>query len=270
MQTSLHPNSLRNEIADLAISCGLNKRCFAKMLDYTIELFEKNGLGSDYYGYHNIDHELEVTYVTLLTSQSEMTKGKISKEDLKYLFVAALFHDFDPQKTIDKPHEENVIRFISLDKTLKSLFDEAEIDFHIIQALIMRTTYPWIGDLKLNAEKEIDQCLRKSIIGNDIEKQSHIIKLGWFLSIVDRISGYSLGDFSKAMDLAKKNAHALAWHPSLIVKRSVSYFEDLLNNETVMTQHVLSCLPEQMRKNLMDNILSFFTLLWRNHLKNNH
>ena len=36
------------------------------MLDYTIDLFESQGLGTDYYGYHNINHELEVTYVSLL------------------------------------------------------------------------------------------------------------------------------------------------------------------------------------------------------------
>ena len=36
----------------------------------------------------------------------------------KYLYAAALFHDFDPQKNVDKPHEESVIRFISLDKKL--------------------------------------------------------------------------------------------------------------------------------------------------------
>ena len=32
--------------------------------DYTIDLFGR-GLGRDYYGYHNINHELEVTYFTV-------------------------------------------------------------------------------------------------------------------------------------------------------------------------------------------------------------
>lgn len=260
MQTSIHTNALRNDIADLAISCGLDKRCYAKMLDYTIQIFEENGLGADYYGYHNINHELEVTYVTLLASQWKNSVDKISKEDLKYLFVAALFHDFDPQKTVDKPHEESVLQYISLDTNLKSLFDESEIDFLLIQVLILCTTYPWSGDSKRNAEKMIERCFKESSIRDDQQKQIHFMKLGWYLSVVDRISGYALGDFTKGMELAKMNAHALAWHPSLIVKRSVAYFEDLLSKDIDMYQLILSSLPKPMRKNVMDNILSFMHL----------
>jgi len=82
MQTSVQTNSLRNDIADLAINCGLKKRSFSKMLDYTIKLFEENGLGADYYGYHNINHELEVTYVTLLAYITCIKMGKIHRENL--------------------------------------------------------------------------------------------------------------------------------------------------------------------------------------------
>jgi len=86
------------------------------------------------------------------------------------------------------------------------------------------------------------------------------MRLGWFLTIVDRVSGYTLGGFSKAMEMAKMNAHALAWHPSLIVRRSVAYFEDLLNNESEMCQRVLRSLPKHMRKNFYENVLAFFKL----------
>ena len=58
------------------------------------------------------------------------------------------------------------------------------------------------------------------------------MQMGEYLSVVDRISGYALGGFSKAIDMAKMNAHALAWRPSLIVKSSIAYFEELLNKET--------------------------------------
>ena len=88
----------------------LEDDCYMEMLDYTIDLFESRGLGSDYYGYHNINHELEVTYVSLLAV--EQGKVQFTDEDLKYLYVAALFHDFDPEKSVDKPHEEGVIKFI--------------------------------------------------------------------------------------------------------------------------------------------------------------
>jgi hypothetical protein len=62
------------------------------------------------------------------------------------------------------------------------------------------------------------------------------------------------------MEMAKKNAHALAWHPSLIFQRSVAYFEDLLNNESEMCERVLNSIPKHMRKNFMHNVLSFLKL----------
>jgi len=256
--SKIHP--LRNEIMSLATSCGMDQDCYTEMLDYVIELFETQGLGRDYYGYHNIDHELEVTYVTLLTAIGD-TNNNYNKDDLRYLYVAALFHDFDPQKSVDKPHEESVLNFLATDRKLRVLLDTAEIDMDIIKSLILRTTYPWSGKLKQSAEEQIQECFRNSEkTRDDQEKQEHIRDMGWQLSVIDRISGYALGDFSKAMEMAKMNAHALAWHPSVIVRRSVAYFEDLLNNESEMCEKVLQSLPKHMRKNFMDTVLAFMKL----------
>jgi hypothetical protein len=253
--------ALKNEITSLANSEELDKPYYKKMLDYTIELFETQGLGTDYYGYHNIEHELEVTYITLLAATRDKEAFEICERDMEYLYTASLFHDFDPQKSIDKPHEESVVQFISLDRELKKLLDEADLDIDIITVLILRTTYPWAGKLKEDAEKKIEECFERSeITKNNDQKQAHFMNLGWFLSIVDRVSGYALGDFSKALDMAKKNAHALTWHPSLITKRSVSYFEDLLNNESRMCQSVLRSLPNEMRKNFMNSVISFMRM----------
>ena len=52
------PSILRKKIMDMSKKNGLTQPCFEKMLDYTIDIFESNGLGTAYYGYHNIDHEL--------------------------------------------------------------------------------------------------------------------------------------------------------------------------------------------------------------------
>ncbi len=261
MQIIKESQSLRDKIENTAILMGLEKPCFTKMLDYTVEIFESHGLGKDYYGYHNITHELEVTYVTLVAANWKSSIDSIHKEDLEYLYAAALFHDFDPEKSVDKPHEASVIKFITTDKRAKTLIDAAGLDLKLIIALILRTTYPWSGKLKENAEKRMNECFDASpITKNDHDKREHFRKLGWFLSIVDRISGYSLGNFRKGMEMAKMNAHALAWHPSLIVRRSVSYFEDLLNNESEMCERVLRSLPKEMRRNFMDNVLGFFNL----------
>ena len=261
MQEFVSPQNIKNEIITTLVEKGFAEDCFVEMLNYTIELFETQGLGADYYGYHNINHELEVTYVALLSANSVNELNKFSLEDLKYLYTSALFHDFDPQKSVDKPHEESVLRFISSDLKVKNLVEKAGLDLEIIKVLILRTTYPWSGKLKEEAERQIKECFRKSQRARDDEKfQEHIMTLGWFLSIVDRVSGYTLGDFSKAMEMAKMNAHALAWQPSLIVRSSVAYFEELLNKETEMSRIVLSSLPNHMRKNFFDTVLSFMSI----------
>ncbi|EGG42766.1 hypothetical protein Nlim_0321 [Candidatus Nitrosarchaeum limnium SFB1] len=261
MQEFANPHTMRNEIMSVIVESGIDEDCYIEMLDYTIELFETQGLGSDYYGYHNINHELEVTYVALLSANLNNSSKKFSITDLKYLYTAALFHDFDPQKSVDKPHEESVLKFISMDRKLRKLIDEASLDLEIIKVLILRTTYPWSGKLKENAEIQIKECFNNSeITKNNKAKQDHFMNLGWYLSVVDRISGYSLGDFSRAMEMAKMNAHALAWRPSLIVRSSVAYFEELLNKETEMCRFILETLPKHMRKNFFDTVLGFMNI----------
>ena len=259
MQQFANTHSMRNEIIIQMTQHGLEKDCYVEMLDYTIDLFENRGLGTEYYGYHNINHELEVTYVSLLAINQE--KIQITEEDKKYLYVAALFHDFDPQKNVDKPHEKSVLEFILKDKKLRQFMADAKIDLEIIKVLILRTTYPWSGDVRKEAEIEIKKCFETSeLTKNDQPLQQHIMEMGWYLSVVDRISGYTLGDFTKSMELAKMNAHALAWRPSIIIRTSVAYFEEILNKETVMVKAILKSLPKEMRKNFFDTVLSFMRI----------
>ena len=255
---------MRGRIKELAGACGLRDRCYLEMLDYTVGLFESRGLGSDYYGYHNIDHELEVTYGTLLFGRHCLRSGEITLDEAGHLFAAALFHDFDPEKSVDKPHEMEVVGFISADENLGRLMGRTGLDAEVVKALILRTTYPWRGRLRINAQREIEGCLGRSpSAAGDPGRRARIMRLGWFLSIIDRICGYAMGDFAKAMEMAKMNAHASAWHPALIVRNSVSYFEDLLNSEAEMSQRVLSALPVEMRKNFFATVQSFMSLRQR-------
>lgn len=261
MQTFANPQTLRDDITTLAVSCGLDKPCFIDMLDYTIELFESKGFGKDYYGYHNIMHELEVTYVILIVLKWKSILNNVRPEDFKYLYAAALFHDFDPEKSIYRPHEDSAIKFVTHDNKVGQLCRDADLDIDIIKVLILRTTYPWKGKLKENAEAEIAELFNKSpITKDDTQMQEYFMKLGWLLSVVDRVSGYALGDFSKAMDMAHKNSYELRWPTSVIVKRSVAYFEDLRNEESEMCDIVLRALPKEMRKNFMDTVTGFFNL----------
>jgi len=85
LQEFANPHALRNEILSLVVENGLDQDCYSEMLDYTIELFETQGLGVDYYGYHNINHELEVTYVSLLAATMNHPPEKFSQQDIKYL-----------------------------------------------------------------------------------------------------------------------------------------------------------------------------------------
>ena len=260
MQEFANSPSLRNGIFDLLSSVKLATDVNVKLLDYTIQLFKDNGLFSDYYGYHNVDHELEVTYVTLLSGIHALSDGYLTLDDLNHLYASALLHDFDPDKAMDKPHEKNVIQFISKDQTIQKLLADANLDQNLICALISRTVYPWKDDIITNTNKLIQNYFSKSKIKKDKKQQKHFQELGHFLSVSDRIGGYSLGDFQKAMDMAKMNAHSSSWHPAFIVRRSVSFFEDMLNNESDMCQRVLFGLPKHMRKNLLDNIVGFMKL----------
>ena len=259
MQQFANTHSMRNEILSLMSQNELEDDCYVEMLDYTIDLFESQGLGTEYYGYHNIYHELEVTYVSLLAINQE--KIQLTEKDKKYLYVAALFHDFDPEKSVDKPHEKRVIKFISMDEKLQKLLISAEIDLEIIKVLILRTTYPWSGKIKEVAEEEVKQCFERSEIArSNLELQQHIMEMGEYLSLVDRISGYALGDFTQAMEKAKMNAHALAWRPSVIIRAAVAYFEEILNKEMSMSKAILKALPKEMRKNFFDTVLSFMRI----------
>jgi hypothetical protein len=180
---------------------------------------------------------------------------------MKYLYFAALFHDYNSQKKVEKPHEDVAVNFVKTDETVLGFLRDANLDVNIVAALILRTTYPWSGELKEKAEKNIEEYLSLSdLTKNDSNLKEHYKKLGWFLSVVDRIGGYSLGNFNHALELANRNAFALSWHPSVLARRSVAYFEDLLNNDSEMCDHVLNALPKQMRKLFMDNVLSFMKL----------
>lgn len=260
MQELYSTSHLRDKILEILHQSELDIPCYSKILDYTIDLFHQKGLGIDYYGYHNIIHELEVTFVTLVAAQWESLQTQITKEDVKYLLIAALFHDYDPQKQVDKPHEPDAVNFVITDKTVQSLLKEASVDPNIVAAMIMRTTYPWSGEKKEKAESMIDNFYSLSYIRDNPAMISHYNQLGWFLSVSDRVGGYALGDFSYALEMAKKNAHSLGWHASLIAIRSVAYFEDLLNNESEMCNRILGALPRTMRKLFMDNVLGFMKL----------
>ena len=108
---------LKNEVIRMAEKNGFSESCYKIMLDYTINNLQSSGLGEKYYGYHNIDHLLEIPLGVLLVGDSKQIPN-LSSEDLKYLFVSAIFHDFEPDKIIDKPSEDNVL------KNLNSLIDE--------------------------------------------------------------------------------------------------------------------------------------------------
>lgn len=255
------PHAMRARIIELAGMYGLADECHIRMLDHTIDLFESQGLGADYYGYHNIGHELEVAYGTLLVGGFYMECKEITKDELGHLFAAALLHDFDPQKSADKPHEEAVINFVSADDGLLRMLEEAGLDVEIVKAMILRTTYPWRGGMREDAESMMAACFGRShMAARDGGVQNRTVWLGWFLSMIDRVAGYALGDFARSMEIAKMNAHASGWHPDVIVRRSVAYFEDIINSEREMSQYVLSAMPKPMRRNFFETIQSFMDL----------
>jgi hypothetical protein len=249
---------LKDRIIQLGIEAGLQDRWLKRILRHAVSEFAKKGLGPDYYGYHNIDHELEAAYFTLLSASGlRLVRSGFSQKDLIYLFVAALFHDYDPQKRFDKPHEDAVERIVRTDKKIVQLINEVGLNIDIVVALIHRTAYPFRGEIADHALARMNELF--SAAGMDeanIPQRNRYANMGWFLSVAERIAGYALGDFDHALDLARKNAHALGWHPSVINERSVQYFSSL-QEEKEMFEKVMSGVPDHYRRTFHKNVETF-------------
>lgn len=250
---------LKDRIIELGTNMGLQDKWLRRIIRHAISEFSKNGLGTDYYGYHNIDHELEAAYFTLLAANGQEQRGdsKFGQEDIKYLFVAALFHDYDPSKEFDKPNEDSVERFIRNDDKIKKFIDDVGINMDIVIAIIHRTAYPFKGEIAEHAKKRMQELFtRARIPEDDTDARKHYEDLGWFLSVAERIAGYALGDFTQSKELARRNAHALGWHPSLINEESVKYFS-VFKEEKEMVERVLAGIQEEYKKTFWDNVEAF-------------
>lgn len=267
-----HEAVLRDKIINLGTMMGLQDKWLQRIIRHAVSEFSKKGLGADYYGYHNIDHELEATYFVLLAANGQNDKNnkegaevmgtqykddEFSQEDIRYLFVAALFHDYDPLKQFDKPNEDAVEWFIRNDEKINKFIEGIGINIDIVIAIIHRTAYPYKGKIAEHAEKRIEELFTYAgIPENDTKTRQHYKDLGWFLSVSERIAGYALGDFEHSMVLARTNAHALGWHPSRIYEESVKYFS-VLKEERRMFEYVLQSIPLEYKKRLFDNMATF-------------
>lgn len=267
---------LRDNVIKLASEMGLPDKWTTKIVRHAVSEFSKKGLGADYYGYHNIDHELEATYFTLLTLRNmqhrphdrssahlvddigDVTNDhSINDHDIKYLFISALFHDYDPFKQFDKPHEESVEWFLRRDRKILQFISDIEIDINIVIALIYRTAYPFKGLIAENARKRMQELYTIAGLPNSVQQTiAHYDWLGSLLSVCERMGGYALFGFEHAKELARRNAHALGWHPSMINEESVKFFS-ALKDEKKITGLVLANIPEAYRKNFFNTVESF-------------
>jgi hypothetical protein len=256
--------NLKDEIIKLATTMGLQDRWVQRVIRHAVSEFSKKGLGSDYYGYHNIDHGLEVTYFTLLaingavhSNQQMNNKISFNYDDIKYLFVAALFHDYDPLKKFDKPHEDAVEWYMRNDDKIRKFIYDIGININIVIALIHRTAYPFKGKIAEHATMRMQELFTVAGISkSDTVTREHYENLGWFLSVSDRIAGYALGDIEHGRELARRNAHALGWHPSIINEQSVKYFSSL-KDEKEMVEQLLNSIPNVNKINFFNNVQSF-------------
>jgi len=248
---------LKDKIIQLGTMMGLQDRWIHRIIRHAVSEFSKKGLGSDYYGYHNIDHELEAAYFALVAANGHYKENKFSQDDIIYLFVAALFHDYDPLKQFDKPNEDSVEWFLRNDDNIKGFIKAVGINIDIVVAIIHRTAYPFRGKIAEHAEKRMEELFTYTgIAENDTKTRKHYQDLGWFLSVSERIAGYALGGFERSMELARTNAHALGWHPSRINEESVKFFSTL-KEEKKMFERVLYAVPDEYKKNFFDNVAAF-------------
>jgi len=258
-----------DKIVELASDMPINEKDAKRVVEDVVSVFPKKGIGGDYTGYHDITHELEVTYFTLLAAEFHFEQKEFSKNDVNTLFVRAILHDFDPLKEFDKPHNDNVESFIRHDKELTKLIVPFEIDLNIVLALIHTTTHPFKGKQKEHTLERMQELFSLAgIHKDDTVTRNHYEQLGWFLSICDRIAGYSLGDFKYAKELARRNAIGMGWYLSRLNEQFVRYFTTL-KEEKKMFDYVLKGVSDDYRKNLFNNIAGF-RLAWENEVKLKH
>ena len=74
-----------------------------------------------------------------------------------------------------------------------------------------------------------------------------------------------MGNYEHARDIARRNAHALGWHPSVINKNSVKFFDNLMVEEKEMFDYIMSKIPTEFRKNFYDNV-AYFKESWNKEL----
>lgn len=244
---------LQDKIVNLAFELGLQDTWVRNVINFAITEFSKKGLGIDYYGYHNIDHELEATYFTLLIAKG--LNHKLTIKDIYYLFLASLFHDFDPFKDFDRPNEGAVEYFLRSSKSIKRFVEYVGLDINIIIAMIYRTAYPFTGKIMEDAMKRINELF--DIAGLNDDERVHYLMLGWLVSLAERIAGYALRDENGAMELAIKNAHALGWHLVVVNRESIRYFNSMFENEREMLELVLSAVDNEYRNRLLRNVEYF-------------
>ncbi|HEY7082130.1 MAG TPA: hypothetical protein VH500_20760 [Nitrososphaeraceae archaeon] len=160
-------------------------------------------------------------------------------------------------KHFDKPHEDSVEAFVRADKQIKKYLDDVGINIDILFVLIHRTAYPFRDKIAEHANKRIQELFTLAGIPEiNSEIREHYVRLGWFLSVSERIAGYALGDIEHGRDLARRNAHALGWHPSRINEESVRYFS-IMKEEKDMMKSVLEYVPEEYKTNFFNNMEAF-------------
>ena len=134
------------------------------------------------------------------------------------------------------------------------LVEPFEIELDIVIALIYRTVNHFKENITENALKRMNGLFTQAgITNNDSSTRVHYHELGWFLSICNRIAGYSLGNFEYSKELARLNAHAMGWHPSIINEKFVNYFTALKEEKSM-----LKCFKQYLK---ISGRISMITLL---------
>src|SRR5207237_8137723 len=117
-----------------------------------------------------------------------------------YLFVAALFHDYDPLKEFDKPHEDSVERFIRSDPKIRQFIREADLNVEIVIAMIHRTAYSFRDEIADHARIRMHALFTNAgIHESDTVTRKRFEELCWFLSDAESIADQALGNIGLHM-----------------------------------------------------------------------
>jgi len=95
--------SYKDKILKLAKNMDFEIKATSRIIRHAVSEFSKYGLGSDYPGYHTINHNLEVAYISLLSAVNQKLENKIERRISKIFLLPHFSMTLIQERSLKNP-----------------------------------------------------------------------------------------------------------------------------------------------------------------------